>query len=345
MLSLSNVHKVFQTKNFLSLVYYSTAARSDKERSIIAEMDRIKNLNQIDPKRHSKRRWKQFKSASKRQNEIVRIVTYNILWNLFEDNRPPNYRWTNRYDRVGKTMLNGSPEIIGLQEDRKPMLDDLHPYYSHEYIRVGEPGTCDECCSILFKKERFDLLDFSRLKLSRLRSRHLTCVTLHDRVTEKVVRVFNTHLHFSSLELRQQQTDTLSEYMQSILEEPEENERVILLGDFNTFPNRPDVHTRTPLDGEEIEAKIEDSGLVNSMRRAIFGCIGPKSSYTNSEKIHRLENRCVPFTGFGVPGVYLDNIYTCRKIQMLVHAVNPVLLNGLFGSDHMPIVCDLLLTK
>lgn len=328
---------------FTAVCHYSTTSTvENKKNSILPIVKKITNCRGITSSRYSENRWKLLKDASENLDQKVRVVSYNILWNLYEEKQKYEYRWENRFDRVANTMLDGDSDIIGLQEDRTQLLEDLLPFYDPSYERVGEPSYSDECCSLLFKRNRFDFISSSSVSLSTVKPRHLTCLRVFDKTTEIVLNVFNTHLHFTSLKSRQEQARELSAYMTETLETIDDNERVILLGDFNTFPNRPDIHKSTPLDGEEIEAYIEDSTLANTMKTAIFGCVGPKSSYNNCAESQILYNRCVPFEGLGVPGVYLDHIYTCQKVQVLIHAINPVTFNGLFGSDHMPVVCDIL---
>jgi endonuclease/exonuclease/phosphatase family metal-dependent hydrolase len=48
------------------------------------------------------------------------------------------------------------------------------------------------------------------------------------------------------------------------------------------------------------------------------------------------------FKGVGTPGVFLDHIFVTKDLTVLVHAVQPVKVDGCFPSDHMPIVVDLI---
>ncbi|MEM1282497.1 MAG: endonuclease/exonuclease/phosphatase family protein [Chlamydiota bacterium] len=323
--------------------YSSISSQKVKSDSIIPLMKKVKDLSQISSYKYSNKHWKLLENSSKHHHKTLRILTYNILWDYSEHKLEMEYYWKNRYSRVAETFLDGEPDIIGLQEDRPHLIDDLTPYYQSFYDRVGEPGSSDECCSILFKKSRFDFLSSSRLEFPRQETKHITTLKVFDKTTEKVLQVFNTHLNFFSLKKRHEQANHLNDLMKGTLKSIGSEERVIFLGDFNIFPNRPDMNTHLPLDGNEIEDIIEQSGLVDAMKGAVFGCVGPKSSYNNCEKSQRLENRCIPFKGYGTPGFYPDRIFTCPKTQVLVFAVNPVKCNALFGSDHMPIVCDLLL--
>jgi endonuclease/exonuclease/phosphatase family metal-dependent hydrolase len=156
-------------------------------------------------------------------------------------------------------------------------------------------------------------------------------VQLKDFKTGKTFAIFNAHLAFSEIDKREAE----AQFIANLLSEYQQRMPVILTGDLNTFPNRPDLIRLPAYDGDRVEQILAGS-LKDAQKAAILGSIGPLSTFTNDP----LDLEIKPFRGRGTPGVILDHIFVSDSVQVLLFAIQPGTIDGHFPSDHMPIIAD-----
>ncbi len=161
-------------------------------------------------------------------------------------------------------------------------------------------------------------------------SGRITSALFKDKKTGNHFTVINTHLTFISAEARLQEARQLVKVIEST-EGP-----LIVTGDMNSFPMRPSL--AIPFyDGDHIIRLIESSGVRDarlSTTRGHFGLIS--STNFSPEKL-------APFSGEGEPGVILDHIFVSDLVKVKTHAIDPATVNGLYLSDHFPVVADVFI--
>lgn len=94
----------------------------------------------------------------------IRVMTYNVR----EDMDPPPRDWRSRLPLVTRVLRRYEPDLLGVQEGVWPQVRDLLgtlPGYG--WVGVGrQGGSRDEFVAILYRQDRFELLDFDNFWLS-----------------------------------------------------------------------------------------------------------------------------------------------------------------------------------
>ncbi len=326
-------------KYFLSLIVTIAFAASlaAAQNSIVPLMEKIERLEGIDLGKYAPGQGIEIRENLKLLDERIRVVSFNILFDLYDHNLDEENRWPNRCARVIDMFDDMDADIVGVQELYGNQLDDLMEALSEKYEFFGSPCKDGEINGLFYKKERF-ILDNSRIwHLSKVNPENtsastLTIIQLVDKINGKALSVLNVHLAFSSIAKREQQ----AEMIQDILSR-NHNGPLVLTGDFNTFPSRLDLEKLPFYDGDYIQKILKADLLEDAKDASLLGHIGPLSTFTNDK------TGTEPFKGFGTPGVFLDHIFVSPEVKVLLHAVNPAKVNGLFPSDHMPLIADIIL--
>src|SRR5690606_18407265 len=98
------------------------------------------------------------------------VMTFNLRVNVPSDG---DNAWPNRKRQLAETILQSTPAIIGTQEGRYGMLEELDGLLP-SYCRIGEgragyrsgDESLDECCAIYYDKHRLFLLEVGQFWLS-----------------------------------------------------------------------------------------------------------------------------------------------------------------------------------
>lgn len=294
----------------------------------------------------------------------IRVVSYNVLFDLFDDKlKDMTYSWAHRLPSVVRSIENMQPDILCVQEAYPNQIQDLQKSLGNTFNHFVGESTTGELNAIFYNKKRF-ILDLSSYNASGLSSRslimpvnvkddtivkktpnflplelepgrQLTLAHFQDKLTKKSFVVMNTHLTFHRINSREDQAyfiKGLVEKLHSL------NKPVILAGDFNTFPNHPDDSGLPFYDGTYI-CQIFQTVLKESKDAAWLGHVGPLASCIKDFLYHEHK----PFLTTETPGVILDHIYVSPTVSVMIHAIEPSLIDNRFPSDHMPIISDILL--
>ena len=276
----------------------------------------------------------------------LRVISYNMLFNLNEDQREKVHRWKKRISRIAKLIDHIRPDIMGTQELLGDQIEDLNKYignrygYFGRYSSQGVEAGMDN--GIFYLKERLKLLE-SRVIFSSStpevpsvdpfgEQSFIVVAKFLDKDSGKEFLVINTHLAFYSADSREYAANFIANFISQI----DGREAVILTGDFNTFPFRPDMLNLPFYDGDLINKIITKHDMEDSIYAAKLGHIGPLSTFTCKDSDVDIK----PFSGTGTPGVILDHIYINDKVNVLVHAIESARIGGYFPSDHMPVIID-----
>ena len=243
----------------------------------------------------------------------LRVMSFNMLFDLYDKQLTPENRWPERKKRIIEYILHAKPDIIGSQELQNNQRLDLLEALGDEYILFGNER------AILYRKDRLKLLNH------RESGRFMTAC--FEDCKKRCFTVINTHFSFSSIECRLAEAKQLASMARSI------QGPLIVTGDFNTFPLRPEL----PLpffDGDYILSVIESGGLKDSHDITACGRFGPIAS-TNL-----CSETMLPFKDTFCPGVILDHIFVNDCVKVKCTAIDPAKVDGCYLSDHFPVIAD-----
>jgi len=306
------------------------------QNSIIPAMEQIENIENLSIKKFSQTQYQEICDTLAQKDQRVRIATFNMLFPLYDATLDPINRWPQRFPRVVEAVMDMNADIIGTQELLQHQVNELMEKLGETYAFYAKPDDKYEMPGILYRKDRFEVVDSHVWKMpSTTGDSHeyiLTLLILKDLNTDKIIALFNTHLAFSNINAR----DIQARFIADIVETYSQDYPTILTGDLNTFPHRRDLENLPFYDGDYIVRILTKGCLSDAKDVSILGHLGPMSTFTNEGQDP------TAFKGIGTPGVFLDHIFVTNALTVLVHAVQPVQIDGNFPSDHMPIVVDLI---
>ncbi len=307
------------------------------EHSIIPQMEKFENLKNLPTAKYSKGQFSEIASALKSKKESFRIVSYNVLFNLYDHNLDEENRWPQRLSRIVELIDEMKPDIIGVQELYPDQLVDLLPHFEEQFEFYAKACQDGELNGIFYRKERFEVMEHHIWLMTPTpnvtNAGTLTMLQLKDRLTGKCLAVFNTHLAFSKIEKRDFQARFIAHKIAVFAKKMP----VILTGDMNTFPNRLDLEKLPFHDGDYVHRILTKKHLRDAKDVSLLGHLGPVSTFSNTS------DDTIPFKGTGTPGVFLDHIYVSNGLTVILHAVQPGTVDGHFPSDHLPVLIDCLI--
>ncbi len=260
------------------------------------------------------------------QTENIKVMTYNIRCGYCEDSSSVN-NWSKRKYFVAYLIRNHNPDLIGLQEAEmfqvKDLIEMLDEYDWYGVSREdGKEG--GESTAILYRKKRFIPEEKQTLWLSdtpmivskgwdAAYKRTVTITKLKDLMTSKEFYYFNTHLDHIGEVARTESSRLIAKEIDKYSKEYS----VILSGDFN--------YTSSSEGYKIITCKLSDSKYIAETEN-----IGGN----------------ITFNGFGKdmqPDNKIDFIFVNDKTTVSNHIINTTTFNGLFPSDHYPVIAEILL--
>jgi len=298
-------------------------------------MDHFESVENLQKAKYNKAQFKKIKKGLCKKCRKIRVMTYNMLFDLFDNNLAPVNRWPARLPRIVALIENMNPDVIGTQELQPNQVQDLVPLLDDTYKFISVNSSTGDQDGIFIKKKRFHIhkkeLVFAE---SDPETPVITIVELKDKKTARVVAIANSHFSFSNIENRALEAHLVAKKAHCLVKRMP----VIFMGDLNTFPNRPD-NSFPFYDGDYIDDILTKNTLQDSIDVSLVGHVGPIGTFTNNPPA------VLPFEGTGTPGVFLDHIYVSKGITVLIHAVQPGTVDGHFPSDHMPVVIDCVVER
>lgn len=339
--------RIFVIACVLSLM---TIANAVVERSIIPVMDYFHSVKNIDAKKYSKSQYATIVGAFDGKGHIIRIASYNMLFDRYDHLLAKPFRWTARLPRLVAMIQELNADILCFQELYPEQVKELIKEIEDEYDFIGKlPASNEEpfeVNGIFYRKKRFEKGDFFTHYISETpqqrssdpfsnEPRTLIEAHLLDIASKKEIAVFCTHSAFGSADSREYAARFIARHLEPISQQ----KAVILAGDFNSFaPFVDDPHVPF-YDGNYALKILTSKSLRDSRDAALIGTMGPISTYTNRE------GSILPFQGTGTPGVILDHIFVGGNLTVLTAAVQPALVDDMFASDHMPVVADCVINN
>lgn len=307
------------------------------EHSIIPLIDKYENIENLPLQKFSTRQSAEIQSALKLKEEKIRVATYNVLFNVRDENLSFVNRWPQRLPRLCELLDEMQPDILSVQELFKDQLEDLLPYIGNTYAYFSRVSEDEELNCIFYRKDRFKVLHSKILYMTETPTipsyEVLTILQLQDLKTKRCVAIFNAHMSLKTANIREFQAHFIAQEMETY----SKFMPVVLTGDLNTFAARLDLENLPFYDGDYIHRILTQGKLKNSKEVSILGHLGPISTFTNGP------DSSTPFRGTGTPGIFLDHIYVSTGIQVLIHAVQPGKVNGHYPSDHLPVLIDMII--
>jgi len=260
------------------------------------------------------------------QTENIKVMTYNIRCGFCEDSSSVN-NWRKRKYLVAYIIKNHNPDLIGLQEAEMFQINELiemldeYDWYGVSREDGKEGG---ESTAILYRTKRFLPEQKQTLWLSEtpgivskgwdaMFKRTVTITKLKDIVSSKEFYYFNTHLdHIGEVARTESSSLIVNEISKYSTDYP-----IILSGDFNY---------RSTSDGYKL--------IVNKM--------------FDAKSISKIESvgGNITFNGFG-NDIQLENkidfIFVNDAVEVLNHIIDSTTFNGLYPSDHYPVISEVTL--
>lgn len=316
----------------LGICFAAAPCRAALENSIVPMLEKHEQIENLPIQKYSKNQYSEICSALMQRGKALRLVTFNMLFTIYDDNLSPEYRWPERLPRIVEVLNEMRPDLIAPQELLREQVNDLLSCIGDDFAFYGKASNYGEINGLFYRKNRFEILSSKVWSLSQDKWVTLTMVQLKDLRTGECFAVFNSHLSFGEVDSREAQIRAIMEYVEPVAQQM----AVLLAADFNVFPNRLDLVKLPFLDGDYINRIVTRGSMRDSMELALLGHLGPISTFTNQP------SETKPFEGLGTPGVILDRIYVSPGLNVLIHAVQPATVNGRFPSDHMPVVIDFI---
>jgi endonuclease/exonuclease/phosphatase family metal-dependent hydrolase len=259
-----------------------------------------------------------------------RAVTYNIRYDNPGDG--PNV-WVHRKAAMAEYLKGTKADLIGLQEVLPQQRDYLAGELAEfDVYSVGrDDGEKGEATPILYRKERFKLLDKGSFWLSATPDeagskgwdaglpRVVSWVKLHDKASGLPLLFVNTHFDNRGVEARLQSAKLLVARIAALDGDDGDTLPVVLTGDFNCTARQPPYAAIT---GDEAgEAKLLDAQLISSKPHA-----GGDSTSNGFKELR--------------PGAKIDFIFV-RGLAVASHQIDDPRVEGRFVSDHQPVTAEI----
>jgi endonuclease/exonuclease/phosphatase family metal-dependent hydrolase len=317
-------------------------------------LDKIHSLYTTPPIRgkYSDSHSLEIRAAQERQAEKIRACSFNILFKLNEAKTHPSLSWGARLPLVIEWIRRMDPDILGVQECYLDQLGDILSHIGSIYAHFAGESTSGELNVIFYKRELFEILLDTEIPSSVHElpldpkdeeivssipgylppelepGRRLTLLNLVFKRTKTPLCVMNTHFSYYRINSRELQASYIKDLASRV------SYPLILIGDFNTFPNSPGKELPF-YDGDRITSILKRS-LLFTRDIALLGHVGPLGTGIK-DFFKRAPDPIDPSEAL----VVLDQIYVSSRVTVIATATLPS--ERPHPSDHRAVLADLLL--
>lgn len=260
--------------------------------------------------------------------EAIKVMTFNVRI----DNNEDPYQWSDRKKWIAQIIEKYSPDVIGTQELKPHMLDELKEYLADTYLIYGEPrseGKDTEIAAVFAKKAHFIFKEKASFMVSETPdvwaskgwdgalARMCSWVELASKETDtSFFRFFNTHLDHKGELARKEGCKVIIEQIEQLNQQ--HKLPFVLTGDFNA---QPEMNLISPL--------LEDEALSNSYKDLL-----------KSEDPNQLStfNR---YTGY-TEGAPIDYIFASESLLLHNTQIIRDTVEGGYPSDHYPVMSEVI---
>jgi endonuclease/exonuclease/phosphatase family metal-dependent hydrolase len=261
----------------------------------------------------------------------IRVMTFNIR---YDEPRDGVNAWANRKQKVADVIRFHKADLVGVQEALLPQLRDLEmllPAFAWVGVGRDDGKNKGEYSAILYRKNRFRVISSDTFWLSETPEkagskgwdaaypRIVTWARFRDRITGKTFVQFNTHFDHLGDKAR---TESASLILKKV-NEIQGKGPFFVTGDFNV---REDSGAYKTLVGGTSTIK-----LVDTRYASVNGHFGGDSTFSAFKELE--------------PGRTIDHIFVRDGISVLEHGALSDRWNGLWASDHLPVIAEIVINN
>jgi endonuclease/exonuclease/phosphatase family metal-dependent hydrolase len=260
----------------------------------------------------------------------LRVMTFNIRYNEPKDGINA---WANRKTKVADVIRFHKADLIGVQEALDDQLKDLErllPDFGWCGVGRADGKNGGEFSAIFYRKSRFNLLETKTFWLSETPEevgskgwdanlpRIVTWAKFYDRQTKKTFFHFNTHFDHIGEKARTESAKLLLAQTEKIAGKFS----FVVTGDFNANEST-DVY-------RILTGKIDatTTKLVDARYISVNGHFGGTSTFSAFKEPE--------------PDKKIDYVFVKENVKVLEHAVLSDRWDGLWASDHLPVLAEIV---
>ena len=259
----------------------------------------------------------------------LRVMTFNIR---YDEPRDGVNAWPNRKKKVADVIRFHKADVIGVQEALLSQLRDLKsllPGVSWCGVGRSDGKEAGEFSAILYRDARLELLETKTFWLSETPDaagskgwdasypRIVTWAKFRDRVSKKTFFHFNTHFDHRGERAR---TESASLILRRI-GEIAGTHPFILTGDLNVREASEAYKTLTK--------GARTVSLEDAKSASANGHFGGESTFSAFKELE--------------PGMKIDYVFVRKGIAVVEHGVLSDRWDGLWASDHLPVLAEIIL--
>lgn len=262
----------------------------------------------------------------------LRVMTFNIRYN---EPRDGVNAWENRKTKVADVIRFHKADLIGVQEALLGQLKDLETLLpDFAWCGVGREGeNKGEFSAILYRKSRFKLLETNTFWLSETPDkigskgwdanlpRIVTWAKFKDNRTKKTFYQFNTHFDHIGKQARTESSKLLLAQIPKIAGKS----LFVVTGDFNA---QEETNVYRILTGKEEAGNFK---LIDARYVSINGHFGGNSTWNAFKELE--------------PNRRIDYVFVGEGTKVLEHGVLSDRWDGLWASDHLPVLAEIVFNK
>ncbi len=257
----------------------------------------------------------------------IRVMTFNIRYN---EPRDGVNAWPKRKQKVADVIRFHKADLIGVQEAQIGQLRDLEmllPDFSWCGVGRTDGKEDGEFSAILYLKQRFRILECKTFWLSETPEtagskgwdgaypRIVTWARIRDQRTKKTFYHFNTHFDHVGVKARFESAKMIIGRIRNA----SRGAQSVLTGDLNV---KEDTEAYKTLASSE-------SGLKDARYTSKHGHFGGGSTFNAFKEMQ--------------PANKIDYIFVTAGIQVFEHGVLSDNWDGLWASDHLPVLAEISL--
>jgi glycosidase/endonuclease/exonuclease/phosphatase family metal-dependent hydrolase len=258
--------------------------------------------------------------------EAMRVMSYNIRCGSCERESDVNH-WSRRKHLVADVIKSAHADVIGLQEAELFQVHDLVSMLGDfDWVGVGRDDGKEngEINAVMVRRSALAIVSQNTLWLSEtpqtvsrgwdaMLKRTVALVALKSRATGRGLNFLNTHFDHAGVVARNESANLIETLVQPL----GVSQAVILTGDLN--------------------ARSDFGGYQSLTRQLQDAATASQAPATGGN---------ITFNGFGTDlqtDNKIDYIFVSPGVEVKTHRVVTDLYNGLYPSDHFPLVVDIVL--
>ena len=266
-------------------------------------------------------------TAQTRRTDTVRVMSFNIR---YDEPRDGVNAWPNRKKKVADVIRFHKADLVGVQEALLSQLRDLEtllPDFAWCGVGRTDGKEAGEFSAILYRKSRFRLIETKTFWLSETPDvagskgwdaafpRIVTWAKFRDRSTGKTFIHFNTHFDHVGERARSESSSLILKKVSEILP----NGPFVVTGDFNVKEDSGAYKT--------IMAGTPTVKVADAKYASVNGHFGGDSTFSAFKELE--------------PGRKIDYIFVREGVKVFEHGVLSDRWNGLWASDHLPVIAEI----